>query len=158
LARDNFLLDLDEGAAVAAPAKEEVGKGITLECVGLTDFHTLEEVENPSKTAAVGTSIHETVLIEAVISSECRIASTGDNLSVNEARAESCFQAEVICTSEAVPNIISPLFSTCLLTIFLEQRLRLSSRLLGGSRLLSDGLFYALHDDGDECGYGMLKL
>jgi hypothetical protein len=45
LAGNDFLLNLDQGAAGAAGGEQDIGDEITLDVVGLTGFETLEELE-----------------------------------------------------------------------------------------------------------------
>ncbi len=45
LTGDDFLLNLDQGAAGAAGGEQDIGDEIALDVVGLTGFETLEELE-----------------------------------------------------------------------------------------------------------------
>jgi hypothetical protein len=45
LAGNDFLLNLDQGAAGAAGGEQDIGDEIALDVIGLTGFETLEELE-----------------------------------------------------------------------------------------------------------------
>ena len=45
MAGNDFLLNLDQGAAGAAGGEQDIGDEIALDVVGLTGFETLEELE-----------------------------------------------------------------------------------------------------------------
>jgi len=88
---------LDQNAAVTESRVEAVGHLVALDIVLLTEFAALDELEDPGETADIlSTGKYQAVVVDTVIALKTWVPETFLLLAVDEPRAESCFQAEMV--------------------------------------------------------------
>lgn len=73
-------------------AEETVGDGVAFDVVGFADLHALHECENPGDVAAVGADPEETVVVDALVGCQGRVADAGLRFAEDEAGAERSFE------------------------------------------------------------------
>jgi len=110
---NNLFLVLNHRTAGTAESSTAISKSTALDAEPLAQVGARHYVEDPAETAAGLYSTPEhAVCVEAFVAGERRVSHACLGLAIDEAGAESCFQAEVILASEAIEEAIVPLVTT----------------------------------------------